>query len=157
MGSTSGSRIIFTTVCATRSAMVGIPRERIPPLAFGISTRRTGGAKYDPDDIRFQILKRFLFRSFSKVAMETPSPPAAPWFAFTCSQASQTRRLEMSYGFASGIGSSRRRLADSFAWKIGSLRSAQVTGVNQRGIGTLILHPRGTPFGAGPKRQRARA
>src|ERR1700732_838336 len=69
MGSTSGSRTIFTTVCATRSAMVGIPKGRIPPLAFGISTRRTGGAKYDPDDIRFQILKRFLFRSFSKAAM----------------------------------------------------------------------------------------
>jgi hypothetical protein len=68
MGSTSGSRTIFTTVCATRSAMVGIPRGRIPPLAFGISTRRTGGAKYDPDDIRFQTLKRFLFSSFSKAA-----------------------------------------------------------------------------------------
>jgi hypothetical protein len=37
-------------------------------LAFGISTRRTGGAKYDPDDIRFQTLKRFLFSSFSKAA-----------------------------------------------------------------------------------------
>jgi hypothetical protein len=36
--------------------------------------------------------------------------------------------LEMSYGFASGIGSSRRRLADFFGWKIGSLRSVQVTG-----------------------------
>src|ERR1700720_306128 len=128
MGSTSGSRTIFTTVCATRSAMVGIPRGRIPPLAFGISTRRTGGAKYDPDDIRFQTLKRFLFSSFSKAAMETPSTPAAPWFSFTCSQASQTRRLEMSYGFASDIGSSRRRLADFFGWKIGSLRSARVTG-----------------------------
>src|SRR5580704_14672594 len=128
MGSTSGSRTIFTTVCATRSAMVGIPKGRIPPLAFGISTRRTGGAKYDPDDIRFQTLKRFLFRSFSKAAMETPSTPAAPWFSFTCSQASQTRRLEMSYGFASDIGSSRRRLADFFGWKIGSLRSARVTG-----------------------------
>src|SRR3984893_9479308 len=128
MGSTSGSRTNFTTVCATRSAMVGIPKGRIPPLAFGISTRRTGGAKYDPDDIRFQTLKRLLFRSFSKAAMETPSTPAAPWFSFTCSQASQTRRLEMSYGFASDIGSSRRRLADFFGWKIGSLRSARVTG-----------------------------
>src|SRR3984893_10450404 len=127
MGSTSGSRTNFTTVCATRSAMVGIPKGRIPPLAFGISTRRTGGAKYDPDDIRFQTLKRLLFRSFSKAAMETPSTPAAPRFSFTCSQASQTRRLEMSYGFASDIGSSRRRLADFFGWKIGSLRSARVT------------------------------
>ena len=34
----------------------------------------------------------------------------------------------MSYGFASDIGSSRRRLADFFGWKIGSLRSARVTG-----------------------------
>src|ERR1700720_370946 len=115
--------------------MVGIPKGRIPPLAFGISTRRTGGAKYDPDDIRFQTLKRFLFRSFSKAAMEPPSTPAAPWFSFTCSQASQTRRLEMSYGFASDIGSSRRRLADFFGWKIGSLRSARGTGPRRCRVG----------------------
>ncbi|MFB6776215.1 hypothetical protein ACFCX0_02030 [Streptomyces sp. NPDC056352] len=31
-----------------------------PPYAFSISTARTGGGKYDPDDIRFQILNRLL-------------------------------------------------------------------------------------------------
>src|SRR6202521_5739743 len=44
--------------------MVGIPRGRTPPLAFGISTRRTGGAKVRPrrhpvpdlEEIPLQIL-----------------------------------------------------------------------------------------------------
>src|SRR5207253_3990086 len=30
---------------ATRSATVGMPNARVPPSAFGISTRRTGGGK----------------------------------------------------------------------------------------------------------------
>ena len=33
------------------------------PPAFGISTAFTGGGKYEPDDIRFHIRYRFLFRS----------------------------------------------------------------------------------------------
>jgi hypothetical protein len=52
-GSTSGLSIIVVTVCATRFATVGMPRGRVPPFAFGISTSRTGGKKY-PDDFRFQ-------------------------------------------------------------------------------------------------------
>jgi hypothetical protein len=35
---------------------VGTPRILVPPEDFGISTARTGGGKYVPDDIRFQIL-----------------------------------------------------------------------------------------------------
>ena len=46
-----------TTVCAILSATVGIPSILVPPpCGFGISTARTGGGKYVPDDIRFQIL-----------------------------------------------------------------------------------------------------
>ena len=41
--SRSGSSRALTTACATRSPTVGIPSGRLPPLAFGISTRRTGG------------------------------------------------------------------------------------------------------------------
>jgi hypothetical protein len=39
------------------AASVGTPSILVPaPCAFGISTAFTGGGKYDPDDIRFQIL-----------------------------------------------------------------------------------------------------
>jgi hypothetical protein len=38
------------------AATVGMPNGRMPPLSFGISTSRTGGGKYEPDDIRFQTL-----------------------------------------------------------------------------------------------------
>jgi hypothetical protein len=41
-----------------------------PPCCFGISTARTGGGKYVPDDIRFQILYRLFFRSASNPAMD---------------------------------------------------------------------------------------
>ena len=44
------------TVCATRSATLGTPSNRVPPAALGISTARTAGGKYVPDDIRFQTL-----------------------------------------------------------------------------------------------------
>ena len=68
------------------------------PVRFGISTARTGGGKYDPDDIRFQILYRLLFRSFSNSAIDCPSTPGAPLFALTFSHASQTARFEISNG-----------------------------------------------------------
>src|SRR5215469_5068894 len=55
-GSTSGSRYIATTVWAIRSATVGMPSILSPPSFLGIATVRTGGGKYVPDDIRFQIL-----------------------------------------------------------------------------------------------------
>jgi hypothetical protein len=44
-GSTNGSRTIFATACATRSATVGIPRGRTLPSPLGISTSRAGGGK----------------------------------------------------------------------------------------------------------------
>jgi len=40
----------------TRSEIVGMPSGRLPPPSFSISTSRTGGGMYEPDDIRFQIL-----------------------------------------------------------------------------------------------------
>jgi hypothetical protein len=64
-----------------------------------------------PDDIRFQILYRFLFRFLSKSAIVCSSTPAAPWFAFTRLYASQTSHLEIQNGFASLIGSSHCWLA----------------------------------------------
>ena len=67
-----------------------------PPCGFGISTARTGGGKYVPDDIRFQILYRLFFRSASKSSIDCPSTPAAPLFALTRLYASQTSPFEIS-------------------------------------------------------------
>jgi hypothetical protein len=64
-----------------------------PPCGFGISTARTGGGKYVPDDIRFQILYRLFLRSASKSSMDTPSTPAAPLFRLTLLYASHTSRF----------------------------------------------------------------
>src|ERR1035437_3768818 len=69
IGSSIGSMISLTTVCAMRSDTVGIPSLRKPPFAFGISTCLTGGGKYDPDDIRFHSLYKFLDRCRSNFAM----------------------------------------------------------------------------------------
>jgi hypothetical protein len=76
-----------------------------PPCGFGISTARTGGGKYDPDDIRFQILYRLFFRSFSKSASDTLSTPGAPLFARTFSYASQTARFEISNDLSGAFNS----------------------------------------------------
>src|SRR3954452_20453751 len=46
IGSSFGSMICLTTVCAIRSDTVGIPSFLVPPFAFGISTCFTGGGKY---------------------------------------------------------------------------------------------------------------
>jgi hypothetical protein len=44
------------TVIATLSAIVGTPSTLTPGLCgLGISTALTGGGKYDPELIRFQI------------------------------------------------------------------------------------------------------
>jgi hypothetical protein len=57
MDSVRASSASAATVCATRSATVGTPRILTPPpCGLGISTARTGGGKYVPDDIRIQIL-----------------------------------------------------------------------------------------------------
>ncbi len=55
-----------------------------------MSTDLTVGGKYVPEDIRFQILYRLFFRSFSKAPTDTPSTPAAPLLAATRLYASQT-------------------------------------------------------------------
>src|SRR6516164_376766 len=101
MCSARGSSAIAATVCATRSPTVGTPRILVPPEAFGISTARTGGGKYVPDDIRFQILYKLLPRSALKSSMVTPSAPGAPPLTATRFHACHTRRLGMSNGFPS--------------------------------------------------------
>src|SRR6516162_6514149 len=83
IGSSFGSMICLTTVCAILSDTVGIPSFLVPPFAFGISTCFTGGGKYDPDDIRFHNLYKFLDRFCSNIAIVSSSMPAAPRLAFT--------------------------------------------------------------------------
>src|SRR6266568_687879 len=65
---------------AILSPTVGIPRILVPPpCGFGISTARTGGGKYVPDDIRFQIRYKLFFRSVSNSSMDCPSTPDTAW------------------------------------------------------------------------------
>ena len=66
------------------AASVGTPSTRTPlPPAFGISTAFTGGGKYVPDDIRFQILYKFRSRSASNSSIDCSSTPGAPLLALT--------------------------------------------------------------------------
>src|SRR4051794_14947507 len=90
----------LTTVCATRSATVGMPSFLVPPFALGICTCLTGGGKYAPDDIRFHSLYRFPDRLRSNISMVSSSMPAEPRLALTCWYASHTVRFAMPYGFA---------------------------------------------------------
>ena len=76
-----------------------------PPCGFGISTARTGGGKYVPEDIRFQILYRLFFRSASKSAIDCPSTPGAPLFSFTFRYASQTLRFDIPNDFSDDFSS----------------------------------------------------
>jgi hypothetical protein len=85
--------ICLTTVCAIRSDTVGIPSFLVPPFAFGISTCLTGGGKYEPDDIRFHSLYKFLDRFCSNIAIVSSSMPAAPRLAFTRWYAYHTARF----------------------------------------------------------------
>jgi hypothetical protein len=96
IASVLASSVIATTVWAILSATVGTPNVRVPPPDFGMSTDLTGGGKYDPADIRFQILYRLFFRSFSKASTDTPSTPAAPLLAAIRLYASQTSCFEIS-------------------------------------------------------------
>jgi hypothetical protein len=89
----------LTTVCAMRSDTVGISSFLVPPLAFGISTCLTGGGKYDPDDIRFHSLYKFLDRFSSNIAIVSSSMPAEPRLALTCWYASHTARFAMTKDF----------------------------------------------------------
>jgi hypothetical protein len=72
-------------------------------------TARTGGGKYVPDDMRFQILYRLPFRSRPNASIFSASTPAAPPFALTRWYASTTTFLEILNGFAWLDGSSRSR------------------------------------------------
>src|SRR5260370_30073100 len=101
MDSARGSSAMAATVCATRSPTVGTPSKRVPPEAFGISTARTGGGKYVPDDIRFQILYRLFPRPALKSSMVTPSAPGAPPFTATRFHACHTSVFGMPNGFPS--------------------------------------------------------
>ncbi len=56
MASVLGPSAIAAAACATLSPTAGTPSKRVPPEDLGIPTARTGGGKYVPDDIRFQIL-----------------------------------------------------------------------------------------------------
>src|SRR5258708_14902672 len=99
------------TVCATRSATVGTPRILTPPpCGLGISTARTGGGKYVPDDIRFQILYRLFLRSDSKSSRDCLSTPGAPLFALTRLYASHTSCFGITNGLPSGPDLSTRLL-----------------------------------------------
>src|SRR5260370_30211081 len=90
-------------VWAFLSARGGTHRIRVPPpCGFGISTARTGGGKYVPEDIRFQILYRLFFRSDSKSSMDCPSTPAAPLFSLTLLYASHTSRFGISNDLSFG-------------------------------------------------------
>src|SRR5580704_13455366 len=96
-----------TTVWATRSATVGTPSTRTPPpWGLGISTARTGGGKYDPELMRFQILNRLFFRSSSNSSRVWRSTPGAPSLAATRLYASHTSREQ---GLHSYYGLVRRR------------------------------------------------
>src|SRR6266571_7879372 len=98
---------------AILSPTVGIPRILVPPpCGFGISTARTGGGKYVPDDIRFQIRYKLFFRSVSNSSMDCPSTPAAPSFALTLLYASHTSLFEISNDFTSGSDLPTRVLPD---------------------------------------------
>src|SRR3954447_5324397 len=94
-----------TTVCAIRSAIVGTPSARTPsPCGLGISTALTGGGKYDPELIRFQILYRLPCRSASNSSSVCPSTPAAPLLAATRRYVSHTIGLGIMNGLSSGFG-----------------------------------------------------
>jgi hypothetical protein len=93
------------------AAAVGTPSILVPgPCAFGISTAITGGGKYVPEDIRFQILYKLFFRSDPNSSMDTPSTPAAPPFALTFSHATWTARFEITNGLPGAFNSSTRLL-----------------------------------------------
>ena len=65
--------------CPRRSAMPSILVP--PPCCFGISTARTGGGKYVPDDIRFQILYRVVLQ----IGLEAGDGLTVhPWRALIC-------------------------------------------------------------------------
>src|SRR5262252_5062209 len=113
MDSVRGINCSATTVCAILSATVGIPKILVPPpCGFGISTARTGGGKYVPEDILFQIRYKLFSRSASNSSMDCRSTPAAPFFALTLLYASHTSLFEMSNDLSFGSDLPTRVLPD---------------------------------------------
>src|SRR6266571_1343033 len=113
LGSTNGSRNSAATVWATRSPIVGTPSVRTPPpCGLGISTARTGGGKYVPELIRFQILYSSFFRSASNSARDFSSTPGAPLFSATFWYASHTMDLGISNDLTCDFGMSPRLLPE---------------------------------------------
>ncbi len=99
IGSTFGSKCIFTTICATRSATVGIPRILTPPLFFGISTAFTAAENSSLRTSGSRFCTGSLSGLFQISPIVSSSTPAAPLFAFTRLYASHTVCLGISYGF----------------------------------------------------------
>src|SRR3954470_9445625 len=94
-----------TTVCATRSPIVGTPSRRTPePCGLGISTALTGGGEYEPELVRFEILWMLSARSASNASRSCPSTPAAPLLALTRRHASQTIGLGIANGLSLVFG-----------------------------------------------------
>jgi hypothetical protein len=73
---------------------------------LGIITLLTGGGKYVPDDMRFQILYRLFFNLCSNWSIDTSSTPAAPRLARTLCHATSTAHFEIQNGLFSVISSS---------------------------------------------------
>ena len=88
------------------SAIVGTPSTRTPPpCGLGISTARTGGGKYEPELIRFQILIEVVLQvGLELVEGLTSSTPGAPLLAATRRYASHTICLGMSNGLTCDVG-----------------------------------------------------
>ena len=86
-----GSSTIFTTVCATRSATVGMPRGRVPPLSFvnldEPHGRRKVRARRHPIPDLVEVVLQVLLECRQRLAIHARS---APRFAFTRWYASQT-------------------------------------------------------------------
>src|SRR6266545_551854 len=83
------------------------------------------GRKVAARDIRFQILYRLFFRSFSNSSIVTPSTPGAPSLAFTCRYASHTSCLEISNGLPCDFCPSTRFLPGTLVDRTGEPRTAR--------------------------------
>lgn len=67
-----------TARCRRRSSTVGMPKGRVFPWPFGISTRLTGGAWYCPALSRPPNASMRSSRCHSNASTVSPSPPLAP-------------------------------------------------------------------------------
>ena len=85
-----GSSISRVAACTTRSRIVGMPRGRCFPSAFGMYRRRTAAGRYLPARRSAAIVRKNRSTpSCSMLASVRPSTPAAPRFRFTRFHASR--------------------------------------------------------------------